>query len=178
MMPDAALTWIVVAALCALLVVAALGKLADLAKFSAAIQGYRLVPPGLAGLASLALPCLELAAAGCLLIPSLRTAGAWLAAGLLASYAAAMAINLARGRSNLDCGCFGPARRERIASWMVVRNLVLAALALALTVPPPSRALEALDWLTISAGTFATVCLYLAIETLARNQPIIRSARS
>lgn len=177
-MPDTTIAWISAAALCVLLISAAVGKLSDLAKFSAAIQGYRLVPDRLAGLMSLALPCLELTAAACLMMPSWRTTGAWLTAALLTSYAAAMAINLARGRSNLDCGCFGPARRERIASWMIVRNLCLAAVALALTRPVPPRSLEALDWLTIPAGTLTAAFLYLTIETLARNQPILGSARS
>ena len=54
---------------------------------------------------------------------------AWGAAFLLTLYGLAIAINLGRGREAIDCGCHGFSGRQRIAGWMVVRNLLLATLA-------------------------------------------------
>ena len=40
-------------------------------------------------------------------------------AALLALYAIAIAINLARGRTSIDCGCLSVGHRRRISRWMV-----------------------------------------------------------
>jgi hypothetical protein len=60
-------------------------------------------------------------------------------------YASALAINLGRGLTAIDCGCFGPQRRQGIAAWMVGRNLVLAVMALLLLLPTDGRALGAAE---------------------------------
>lgn len=177
-MADPTVLWIAAVALGGLLGSASFGKLADRAHFRASVEAYRLLPAAMVGLVSTALPVIELVAATCLLVPALRGPGGWLAAGLLACYATAMAVNLSRGRSNLDCGCFGPARRERIAGWMVARNVLLSAVALGVAMSQISRPLEPLDWLTVAAGSVTVGCLYVATETLARNGLRNRSALS
>lgn len=55
---------------------------------------------------------------------------------LLAVFAGAIAINLLRGRE-IDCGCFGFGVRRRIGWDAVVRNVVLALLAVGLATRPP-----------------------------------------
>src|SRR3990170_4114641 len=84
---------------------------------------------------------------------------------LLAAYALAIAINLLRGRTRIDCGCLGFGRHDRIAWTMVARNLVLIALALALLLPASPRRLVAFDVLTISASLAA---IALLVATLVR----------
>ena len=119
-------------ALAALFVAAALHKLLAGEQWPVVVRQYRLLPKSLAGPVALVLPFTEASAALALLWPHTRAAGAVAVAALLLVYAAALAINLRRGRRSIDCGCFGGQRRQCIAPWMVGRNLVLAALALVL----------------------------------------------
>jgi methylamine dehydrogenase accessory protein MauD len=67
--------------------------------------------------------------------------------GLLIAYAAALGVNLIRGRRELDCGCGMSGNRRPIAAWMVWRNLFVA-LALGIAVLPwAARPLDAADLL-------------------------------
>jgi len=56
-------------------------------------------------------------------------AGLWAAAALFIVFAIAMALNLLRGRTHIDCGCFQSALRQPLEWRLVVRNVVLALLA-------------------------------------------------
>jgi hypothetical protein len=84
---------------------------------------------------------------------------------LLLAFAAAMAINLARGRSDIDCGCFIGVQKQRISWPLVVRNLVLASLGLTLLAEGTGRPLAPLDWFTIVAAAGSLLLLY---ETIGR----------
>jgi hypothetical protein len=132
-------------ALATLLATSAAHKLVARQQWPAIVRQYRLLPEALATPAALLLLLTEALAAAALLWPRARAAGAVTAATLLLLYAAALAINLGRGRSAIDCGCFGPQRRQGIAAWMVGRNLVLAAMALALLLPTDGRSLGAVE---------------------------------
>src|SRR5439155_1227195 len=96
-------------ALALLFSVAAGHQLQDLGRFRATLVEYRLLPAGLVPLAAALVVAVEVAAAGALLVPGARAAGLVSAATLLVVYGAAVAINLARGRRDIDCGCAGPA---------------------------------------------------------------------
>ena len=74
--------------------------------------------------AALALECLAVAG---LVLPQTRVPAAILAAALLVGYAAAMAWNLARGRTTIDCGCGGGG--HGISPLHVLRNGLLAVFA-------------------------------------------------
>ena len=70
-------------------------------------------------------------------------------AALLLLFAAAMAINIVRGRRHIDCGCFQSALKQTLNWILVARNCGLAALlALAASVAevplPMSEMLEAI----------------------------------
>ena len=132
-------------ALATLLAASAAHKLVAREQWPAIVRQYRLLPEGLATPAAVLLPLAEALAAAALLWPQAQAAGAVTAATLLLVYAAALAINLGRGRSAIDCGCFGPQRRQGIAAWMVGRNLVLAAMALLLLLPTDGRTLGAAE---------------------------------
>jgi hypothetical protein len=108
----------------------------------------------------------ELGAALGLLLPAMRALAAATLVGLLVLFAAAMAINLARGRSNIDCGCFIGAQKQRISWALVVRNLMLAGFGLMLLVEGTGRPLAALDWVTITAAAASLLLLYEAVGRL------------
>ena len=105
---------------------------------------------------------------------ALAVARAWGLAGaaaLLALYAAAIAVNLARGRRHLDCGCTGPALRRPISGWLVLRNLVLVAIALADLAPLSMRPLVWIDHLTVVAATAAFAACWMATDRLLATAP-------
>jgi hypothetical protein len=78
-----------------------------------------------------------------------------------------MAINLARKRIHLDCGCLGFGQRQAVRWWMVARNLLLAVLALLAGQPMLGRELTMLDAVTVIGTTAALAILYTAQNVLA-----------
>jgi hypothetical protein len=169
---DPAIGWIIALSLGLLLGAAAVHKLRDPGRFRSIVAGYRLLPRALEWTAALVVIAVELLAAGLLVLPSRRTLGAALAAALLAGYAIALAVNLGRGRTRIDCGCLGFGHADRIAWWMVGRNLALVALALVTALPASTRDLVALDGLTVAGSVVAAAVLYSAAARLAATPPI------
>jgi hypothetical protein len=96
------------------------------------VANYRLVPDSLAAPAAGLVIGLELLVTAALLRGVGLAAGAGLAIALLLGFALAMAVNLRRGRREIDCGCFQSALRQQLSWALVARNLVLAALLLPL----------------------------------------------
>jgi Methylamine utilisation protein MauE len=144
---------------------AALHKLLAPAHFSEVFRAYAVMPPAWAAFALL-VPLLELTIAVALLVGRSRSGAAAAGTALLLTYAAAIGVNLARGRHDLDCGCGGPNDRQPIAAWMVWRNLVLACLLGATLLPWTRRPLAATDALTIGAGTAVAALLYISVDSL------------
>ncbi len=144
---------------------AALQKLRRAREFAEILRAYQVLPDGAARL-SWVVPALELTIGAGLLAGASRPGACLAGAALLALYAAAIAINLQRGRYDLSCGCGGADERRPIAAWMVWRNLLLAALLAALLTPWKSRPLEAADAFTIGAGTVITALLYMSVDRL------------
>lgn len=113
---------------------ALLHKLSDLTGFRATLAEYRLLPQGSDGAAAMALIAAEGLTLATLLLPVARPLGHLAAAGLLVIYGTAMAVNLLRGRTRIDCGCGGSGQA---LSWTLVgRNAVLTAATLAATAFP------------------------------------------
>ena len=115
-----------------LLGVASGRKFRDLDAFRLVLADYRLLPGWLLRPAALGVAAVEIALALAWLVAPWSSGIAGLAgigtAVLLLLYAAAIAANLHRGRSWIDCGCGGGGS----LSWvMVVRNAVLAVFAVA-----------------------------------------------
>ena len=156
----------IVVAYVLLLTRAALPKWSRRAEFRAVLANYRLVPEPLVGAAAVAVPALE-AASALLLVPTVtRPWAAAAGAMLLVSYAAAMAINLRRGRRDLDCGCAGPATRRPIASWMAWRNVALAVILAVAGLPWAARPLAWTDAITVAGGVTVVAILYTALDRL------------
>ena len=166
-MLDPVAVWTARLVLAAVLAMAAFTKLRALEEFVGVVHNYRILPEFLVRPAAYGLPPLEAAIALALLIEPTRSAGAIAAAALLAVFAVAMALNLARGRVEIDCGCFAATLRQRISWALVGRNLALIGLAtLAIPATTDTRALTWLDAVTIVAASSSAVLLYVAFTQL------------
>jgi hypothetical protein len=155
---DPVLSLIVRCGLALLLATAAADKLRHVREFHGIVLDYRLLPARRALAFAHLLPWLELALAAMVLAGV--AAGLVGTAALLAGYAAAMGINLARGRRTIDCGCGGPP--QQLSAWLLARNGLLAMAALLAVSPAGDRAIGALDAFTVMAGTVAAAALYVA----------------
>jgi len=146
---------------------AALHKLRALQQFAEVLAAYDVLAGWLSRPMSRIVPGLELLLAIGLLIPVARERASLAGSLLLAIYAAAIAVNLWRGRRELDCGCMGFGRSRSISPGLVWRNAVLA-LALLTTggLPWSSRPLNWVDVLTIVGGVCAGALLYMAMDGL------------
>jgi hypothetical protein len=148
-----------------LLLASAVQKIRDFPRFAALLAAYRIVPVRLTRAFAIAVPCIEiLLAAGLCPAPS-RKLSLGLVIVLLAGYGIAMAVNLRRGR-RLDCGCGTLREPQPIARWMLWRNGLLAAAAAVALAPPSSRALQAVDIVTLSCGVATAILLYAAAGRL------------
>jgi hypothetical protein len=104
-------------------------------------------------------------------IPFTARAAMVAAAVLLLVYAAAIGINLARGRRDIDCGCMGPANRQLLSGWLLLRNGLLAAIALIGAAIPGTRELHAADFALIGLALLGAAALYGAMNQLMANAP-------
>ncbi len=162
--PDAGL--LVVAGIALLFATASWHKWRALDEFGAIVSNYQLAPPWAVPLLRWFVPALELGLVFALAFGPTRGIASAIAALLLLGYAAAIAINLRRARVDLDCGCAARHARRPIASWMVARNVLLAALLALAALPWAPRPLEAVDGLTVAGGVAIGALLYLAIDEL------------
>ena len=129
--------------------VAGLAKLADLEGSRRALAGFGL-RRSLSRPLGLALPLAELTIAGGLLsVASARYAAA-AAAGVLVVFCAAIGAALARGRKP-DCHCFGRLHSAPAGWGTLVRNVVLAGVAVVIAAVPAAN----LSWLALALTALA-----------------------
>ncbi len=172
---DPTVAAVIVGAIALILITAAWHKLAEPNAFLAALAGYRLVPAALLNTTARALPGIEIALAVGALVPATRPGTLLAIAALFVLYAAAMAVNLLRGRSYIDCGCGGAAHP---LSWgLIGRNAVLAGLAVLASRPSLERAWGWLDSVTLIFGALACFAAYLATDELLRQAGRMARAR-
>jgi thioredoxin-related protein len=134
--------------------VAGIAKLLDLAGSRRSLREFG-VPAVLAPTLAIALPLVELGCAFALV----RGAWAWWGAvgslALLGIFVAAIAANLARGRTP-DCHCFGKLHSEPVGWTTVARNAALALLAASVVAQGAGNTGPGLvTWLTSLSGTQA-----------------------
>jgi uncharacterized membrane protein YphA (DoxX/SURF4 family) len=153
--------------LAALWLAAALHKLADLGTFERSLEAYDIAPRMLLPLLGRLLPALELALAAGLLISPIRPAAGAAGALLLIGYGAAIALNLHRGRRDLDCGCMGFGVQPQISSALLWRNALAAVASLAAGLLPRTERVSGwMDTWTIIAAVTVIALLYVAVEGL------------
>lgn len=108
----------------------ALPKLSNLTEFTRTIASYRILPRTWIKPFTYILAWSELLV-GTLLVTGWQTRLVAAASGLLlVTFIAAIAINLARGRQDLDCGCHGSKHAQKIGWRLIVRDLCLLGLSL------------------------------------------------
>ncbi len=164
-MVDPTVAWVARLALAAVFAAAALHKWRDLSAFAAALGAHRLVPGAIVPALARAFAAAETAVAAGLLVPAVAASASCAAAALIALYSSAIAINLARGRREIDCGC--SARPRPLSRGLLVRNAALVAAALLAALPAASRALVWVDALSAAAGAAALAFVWLAAQSLA-----------
>jgi hypothetical protein len=176
MVIDPAISFSLSIAIAGLLAMGAAHKLSNPVRFFTIVTDYRLAPSALSPVLGAALIAIEAATAVCLLVPASHSAAAGVAALIFCAYGLAIGVNIARGRTEIDCGChFGAARDgAHLSVWMLVRNGVLAAGALLMSLPVSGRETSMIDLLSIAMFVIGAGVLYATYELLmalpARNR--------
>jgi hypothetical protein len=158
---------------------AAVHKLTDFGSFAGFVADYRIVPKSIEAAVARAVVAVEMALVVLLIIEETRIIGAMLAMILLASYAAAIAINLRRGRVQVLCGCGGAP--QYLSLLLVARNFVLAALAAMMVYVFWREPIGSHDFLDVCEGTVAVIggaglwLAFLLFEQIFANRSLARS---
>lgn len=150
-------------------------KAADFPRALGHALGYEAVPERAVALILRGLIGLEVLACAALLLPATRPFGALLAACLFAGYGLLMARAVARGQTEIDCGCGG--RPVPVSRFTLARNAALTALSLATATLTPAPL--SLGLLLVSLGVALTIAAQLALaETFASYLPNIARIQS
>ena len=138
--------------------------------FSGVIANYRLLPRLLVAPVAILLPPAEMLTGLLLLSGQFRPAGDLAAIALLGFFATAMAINVKRGRTQIDCGC-GQSFLKQTLSWLLVaRNA-----GLALLLAPSLAFTESMTLTTALTGVAAGLAfflLYLLLNVFSALPPV------
>lgn len=161
--------------LAAMFAAAARHKAEDFPTFAATLRAYRCLPAVAVPAVAALLVAAEATAAFALL--AWPVAGAAATIALLTLYSAAIALNLARGRRDIDCGCRGPGHRQALSEWLLARNAALVAAAALLLRPAQPRPLTAIDAFTIGGAVSALALLWVAANQLLERTPSAAGAR-
>jgi len=152
-------------------------KVQDFKNFIAILTEYRVTPVWSTFAVGVVLFISEAAAAVMILLSGLRQFGAFMIIGLLALYGVGMAVNLIRGRQEIDCGCSGPGAKQMISWWLIGRNAAMVIPAALCLFPVDYRELIKMDYLSI--GGFAVIFLvaYQTANHLLASWPRVASLR-
>jgi len=164
-------------ALALLFLVAAAHKLRAPSAFLDQLANYRLVPKRATQATAAAVVAGELTTGLAFLAPALHLAASSAALVLLFGYSFAIALNLVRGRRDIDCGCSGPALRQPLTPWLLVRNAVLVGFAAACLAPARDRTLIWVDAVTVLGGVSVLAALYAASNRMLANAPALLRLR-
>jgi len=141
------------------------GKIAHRHELAGVVANYRLMPQAVAAAAAWTVVVLEAVVVLTLAAGAYCREGALLAIALLGAFALAMGINLARGRREIDCGCFQSGLRQRLSPALIGRNLALCAALLPLLAATAVPA-DALQWVDGVGGGLAAYALYRTFDQL------------
>jgi hypothetical protein len=133
-------------------------------EFQGVVAGYRLLPRSWSAAAALLIAAAETLLGAALILGFAAPFAALGSAVLLLVFAAAMAINIRRGRTAIDCGCFQSALRQPLEWRLVVRNCVCASVAVAAAMVASS--LDVLIWLQALLPGLVLFVLYLALNSV------------
>ena len=185
-MLDPAIHLITASGFALLLVTAGWHKLNNRRQFEGILRNYRLLPDFAAVWAA---PGLALAESGLGIawVTGWQPVKVAIATALLLTlYAGAMAINIGRGRSYIDCGCGftttgKPAVNDnsvqQITPGLVWRNLSLSGIALLSILPASNRVMGWFDYVGVITACVTLVLLYGTFNQLLINRNAINSWR-
>lgn len=157
------------------LLLAGIPKLRDRDGLLTVVKGYRLLPDRMERVVAGSLPLVEVLVGTALI---LGIAGVWAASGaalLFAAFTFGLTVNLARGRRDLDCGCFAFSAHEvpRIGWFHAARaaSFTVAAIVLASTHPSGIAPLEQL------IGASAGLLVVLAVVAVVQIRSVVHFGR-
>ena len=107
---------------------AVLSKLRHYDEFVGVVANYRLLPAFAVTFTAWVVIAAEILVCAGLATPWFAPFAATVAVVLLAVFMVAMGVNLARGRREIDCGCFQSALRQQLSPALLLRNLMLIML--------------------------------------------------
>jgi hypothetical protein len=147
--------------------------------FEGVVYNYRLLPEFAVRPASYLLPLAELAVGLGVVYTPTRPYAAVGAVLLLAVFNIAIGINLARGRREIDCGCFSSVLKQRLSGGLIVRNTALMGLAvwLAWGAPQTLSGMGWLDWLVGLAAAVVVAFIYMTASLLAAQTKVAYNSR-
>jgi Methylamine utilisation protein MauE len=185
-MLDPVILMICIATLTIVTLASAWPKWREPERFRASVDAFALLPSVLVKPLSYLLPAVETAAAVGLLFASMRPFGAYALIALFVAFALALAINVVRGHTDIDCGCSGFIAAAEAASgapkaigwWHVGRAAFLALLAASVLLPSTGRVLVAFDYVSAGASTLFAVAAWFTLDVLLANLPKLNSLRN
>ena len=185
-MMDPVILMVCIASTAIIVLASAVPKWREPSRFRASLEAFALLPAFSIKPLSFLLPAFEAAGALGLLFADTRTAGAITLIALFTLFAAALAINVLRGNTDIDCGCSGFIVASRaserapkaIGWWHVARACMLVALAAFTLVPEAGRALVWFDYLSAGACTLFAVAAWFTLDVLLVNLPKLDSLRN
>jgi len=161
-----------------IMIASAIPKLRGLAYFEEIVVEYRILPEALARLLGRALPWIELLAALGLISPISRMPAAQILGALVIGFGCAIAVNLLRGHTRIDCGC-GVTEGISELNWLMLgRNVFLLTLLVISVSASKARVLILMDALTVVIGSVSLIGLYMTADYLLANLPRINQTRS
>lgn len=156
-------------------------KLREREEFAEILENYRLLPAATVNWMVWLLPLIEAIAGSLLLFQATRLPGTLLAFALLLLVTSAMAINLVRGYSEIECGCggfSGGVSGQTITWGLVLRNLALIAALPWIAAESVVRELVWIDYTTVACATLALLGLYALVSQLLATQPRLDALRN
>lgn len=157
-------------------------KWRDPSRFRASLGAFALLPSFALTPLSFAFPAVETAGALGLLFADTRMPSAIALIALFTLFGAALAINVMRGHTDIDCGCSGfiaSARTPKsIGWWHVARAFALAALTALTLIPEATRSLVWFDYMSAAACTLFAVAAWFTLDVLLVNLPKLDSLRN
>ena len=152
------------------------GKLRHRHELTGVVANYRVLPASLAAAAAWGLLALEALVVASLALGARLAEGAGLAMALLVVFAGAIAVNLARGRREIDCGCFQSGLRQNLSGALIARNLLLATALCPLLahVGPPVQPLQWIDGLGAGMAAYGMYRILDRLLALGRASAELR----
>ena len=159
--------------------VAALAKIASFRRTWARVRLFG-IPEAVSRPVAIAIPVAELGTVALLIPGATARAGGVVAAIVLGGFSVAVARLLVRGEAP-DCNCFGLLHTAHVGPGMLVRNLVLAALALVVAIAGPGALTGIAFWpwaVVVVAAAAATVVVARLRDRRERQRRLHPAGRS